>query len=86
MIDKFTASHHLLLVVTTIITLATTSVPEAVAQRICAGGKLAGANQPCGPQTATAKKQGKATRSVGGFKAEAEVIEKPRKKLGKAAP
>ena len=34
------------------------------AQKICPDAKLAGANQTCGPQTATAKKEGKGARSV----------------------
>ena len=73
-------------VVATVIALAGTFAPEAGAQKICPDGTLAGANQPCGLHTATARKGGKATRSVGGLKAETEVIEKPRKKPGKAAP
>lgn len=48
----------------TAIALAATLVPQAGAQKICPDGTLAGANQPCGPQTATAKKEGKDARSV----------------------
>lgn len=66
--------------------LASLVAEPLAAQKICPDGKLAGANQPCGPQTATAKKEGKATRSGGGLKMEQDVIEEPRKKPGKAAP
>jgi hypothetical protein len=64
MLNKFAVPSHPLLAVATVIALAATLVPEAAAQRICRGGKLAGANQPCGLQTATAKKEGKGARSV----------------------
>jgi hypothetical protein len=64
MIDKFTVPNHPLFAIATVIALAATLVPEAAAQKICPGGKPAGANQPCGPQTATAKKEGKGARSV----------------------
>lgn len=64
MIDQAIMHRHALFAIVVIMALACTSVPEAAAQKICPDGKLAGANQPCGPQTATAKKEGKGARSV----------------------
>ena len=53
-----------LLAIAAIAALAGALVPEAGAQRRCSDGTSVGANQPCGPQTATATKQGKGAGSV----------------------